>query len=167
MAASAAPAIVRARREEDVSTGDHLVRHRLASRRVHWSVASFFFLSLAFVKRFAELENLRERGGATAKGRGYHVSDIEQLRSFGSASGYASVVVLTLYISNLNADAALLYHHINRLWLLVPIVLLWLSRLWLQASRGQLDEDPVVYAITDGRSLFLGLLVIAVVLSAL
>jgi formate dehydrogenase subunit gamma len=47
MAASAAPAIVRARREEDVSTGDHLVRHRLASRRVHWSVASFFFLSLA------------------------------------------------------------------------------------------------------------------------
>jgi 4-hydroxybenzoate polyprenyltransferase len=131
------------------------------------SFSIFFFLSLAFVKRFAELENLRERGGATAKGRGYHVSDIEQLRSFGSASGYASVVVLTLYISNLNADAALLYHHINRLWLLVPIVLLWLSRLWLQASRGQLDEDPVVYAITDGRSLFLGLLVIAVVLSAL
>jgi 4-hydroxybenzoate polyprenyltransferase len=131
------------------------------------SFSIFFFLSLAFVKRFAELENLRERGEATAKGRGYHVADIEQLRSFGSASGYASVVVLTLYISNLNADAALLYHHINRLWLLVPIVLLWLSRLWLQASRGQLDEDPVVYAITDRRSLFLGLLVIAVVLSAL
>jgi 4-hydroxybenzoate polyprenyltransferase/phosphoserine phosphatase len=127
----------------------------------------FFFLSLAFVKRFAELENLRERGGASAKGRGYHVSDIEQLRSFGSASGYASVVVLTLYISNLNADAAQLYRHINRLWLLVPIVLLWLSRLWLQASRGQLDEDPVVYAITDRRSLLLGLLVVAVVLSAL
>jgi 4-hydroxybenzoate polyprenyltransferase len=131
------------------------------------SFSIFFFLSLAFVKRFAELENLRERGGATAKGRGYHVSDIEQLRSFGSASGYASVVVLTLYISNLNADAAQLYHHINRLWLLVPVLLLWLSRLWLQASRGQLDEDPVVYAITDRRSLFLGLLVIAVVLSAL
>jgi 4-hydroxybenzoate polyprenyltransferase/phosphoserine phosphatase len=131
------------------------------------SFSIFFFLSLAFVKRFAELENLRERGGATAKGRGYHVSDIEQLRSFGSASGYASVVVLTLYISNLNADAALLYRHIHRLWLLVPIVLLWLSRLWLQASRGQLDEDPVVYAITDRRSLFLGVLVMAVVLSAL
>jgi 4-hydroxybenzoate polyprenyltransferase len=131
------------------------------------SFSIFFFLSLAFVKRFAELENLRERGGAIAKGRGYHISDLEQLRSFGSASGYASVVVLTLYISNLNADAALLYRHINRLWLLVPVVLLWLSRLWLQASRGQLDEDPVVYAITDRRSLLLGLLVIAVVLSAL
>jgi 4-hydroxybenzoate polyprenyltransferase/phosphoserine phosphatase len=131
------------------------------------SFSIFFFLSLAFVKRFAELENLRERGGASAKGRGYHVSDIEQLRSFGSASGYASVVVLTLYISNLNADAAHLYHHINRLWLLVPVLLLWISRLWLLASRGHLDEDPVVYAITDRRSLFLGLLVLVIVISAL
>jgi 4-hydroxybenzoate polyprenyltransferase/phosphoserine phosphatase len=125
----------------------------------------FFFLSLAFVKRFAELENLSERGGSTVGGRGYHVSDIEQLRSFGTASGYASVVVLTLYISNL--DAAQLYHHTNRLWLLVPVLLLWISRLWFIASRGQLDEDPVVYAITDRRSLFLGLLVVLVVLSAL
>ena len=125
----------------------------------------FFFLSLAFVKRFAELENLRERGGITAGGRGYHITDIEQLRSFGTASGYASVVVLTLYISNL--DAAQLYHHTRRLWLLVPVLLLWISRLWLQASRGHLNEDPVVYAITDRRSLLLGLVVIAIVLSAL
>lgn len=129
------------------------------------SFSIFFFLSLAFVKRFAELESLRERGGASASGRGYHVADIEQLRSFGSASGYASVVVLTLYISNLNA--AQLYHHTTRLWLLVPVLLLWISRLWLQASRGQLDEDPVVYAITDRRSLLLGLLVVLIVLSAL
>ena len=127
--------------------------------------AIFFFLSLAFVKRFAELENLRERGGVSIGGRGYHIADIEQLRSFGSASGYASVVVLTLYISNL--DAAQLYRHANRLWLLVPVLLLWISRLWLQASRGQLDEDPVVYAITDRRSLLLGLVVVAIVLSAL
>jgi len=127
----------------------------------------FFFLSLAFVKRFAELEKLREQGGSLAKGRGYYISDIEQLRTFGSASGYASVVVLSLYISNLNADAAQLYNHINRLWLLVPVVLLWLSRLWLQASRGELNEDPVVYAITDRRSLLLGLVVAAIVLSAL
>ena len=127
--------------------------------------AIFFFLSLAFVKRFAELENLRERGGVSIGGRGYHIADIEQLRSFGSASGYASVVVLTLYISNL--DAAQLYRHTNRLWLLVPVLLLWISRLWLQASRGRLDEDPVVYAITDRRSLLLGLVVVAIVLSAL
>ena len=125
----------------------------------------FFFLSLAFVKRFAELESLRERGGASISGRGYHVADIEQLRSFGTASAYASVVVLTLYISNLTA--AELYSHTNRLWLLVPVLLLWLSRLWLLASRGQLHEDPVVYAITDKRSLFLGLLVVLIVLFSL
>ncbi len=125
----------------------------------------FFFLSLAFVKRFAELESLRERGGSTPSGRGYHVADLEQLRSFGTASAYASVVVLTLYISNLSA--AELYRHTNRLWLLVPVLLLWLSRLWLLASRGQLDEDPVVYAITDKRSLLMGLLVAIIVLISL
>jgi len=129
------------------------------------SFSIFFFLSLAFVKRFAELEKLRARGGASAKGRGYHTSDIEQLRSFGSASGYVSVAVLTLYISNLDAEQ--LYKHTNRLWLLVPVLLLWISRLWLMASRGYLNEDPVVYAITDRRSLLLGVLVMLIVLSAL
>jgi 4-hydroxybenzoate polyprenyltransferase len=129
------------------------------------SFSIFFFLSLAFVKRFAELENLRERGGEVAKGRGYHISDIEQLRSFGSASGYVSVAVLTLYISNL--DAAQLYGHTKRLWLLIPVLLLWISRLWLLASRGELNEDPVVYAITDKKSLFLGLIVLLIILSAL
>ncbi len=126
----------------------------------------FFFLSLAFVKRFAELEGLRARGGAAPMGRGYHVEDIEQLRSFGSASAYASVVVFTLYISNLS-NARELYQHSTRLWLLVPVLLLWLSRLWLLASRGQLHEDPVVYAITDRRSLALGAVVVLIVLSAL
>ena len=126
----------------------------------------FFFLSLAFVKRFAELESLKARGGVTSVGRGYHVEDIEQLRSFGSSSAYASVVVFTLYISNLS-NAHELYRHSTRLWLLVPVLLLWLSRLWLLASRGQLDEDPVVYAITDKRSLALGALVLLIALSAL
>ena len=125
----------------------------------------FFFLSLAFVKRFAELEGLRLRGAAPANGRGYLITDIEQLRSFGSASGYVSVFVLTQYISGLNAEP--LYTHTARLWLLLPVLLLWISRLWLLASRGELDEDPVVYAITDKRSLLLGVLVIAIVLAAL
>ncbi len=125
----------------------------------------FFFLSLAFVKRFAELEALRVQGRAPANGRGYLISDIEQLRSFGSASGYVSVFVLTLYISNLNT--ANLYSHTTRLWLLLPVLLLWISRLWLLASRGELDEDPVVYAITDRRSLLLGVMVVVIVLFAL
>ena len=105
-----------------------------------------------------------EATGLAVKGRGYRISDLEQIRSFGTASGCASVVVFALYIGNV--DAAALYPHPNRLWLLVPVLLLWLFRLWLQASRGELHEDPVVYAITDTRSLLLGLVVVAVVLSA-
>jgi 4-hydroxybenzoate polyprenyltransferase len=124
----------------------------------------FFFLSLAFVKRFAELESLRLRDKIPANGRGYLVSDLEQLRSFGTATGLASVVVFTQYISNLELK---LYRHPARLWFMVPVLLLWLLQLWLLASRGQLDEDPVVYAITDKRSLLLGVLVAAVVLAAL
>jgi 4-hydroxybenzoate polyprenyltransferase len=130
----------------------------------------FFFLSLAFVKRFSELEGLRLRneaaGTVAVKGRGYRLSDLEQLRSFGTSSGYASVLVFLLYIGNLDA-AAKLYVHTTRLWLLVPVLLLWISRLWLQASRGELHEDPVVYAVTDKRSLLLGVLVVAIVLAAL
>jgi 4-hydroxybenzoate polyprenyltransferase len=129
----------------------------------------FFFLSLAFVKRFSELESMSLRSDLSetlaVKGRGYRVSDLEQLRSFGTASGYASVVVFALYIGNEVAEN--LYPHHARLWLLVPVLLLWLSRLWLKASRDELEEDPVVYAITDPRSLQLGVVVVAIVLSAL
>jgi len=129
----------------------------------------FFFLSLAFVKRFSELEAMLEGTEAPAavavKGRGYRVSDLEQVRSFGTASGCASVVVFALYIG-LNEAARELYPNYGRLWLLVPVLLLWLFRLWLLASRGELHEDPVVYAITDKRSLMLGTLVVGIIVSA-
>lgn len=124
----------------------------------------FFFLSLAFVKRFAELESLKMRGLAPSNGRGYLLADVEQLRAFGTSAAYASVVVLMMYIWNL--DTAL-YHHPGRLWLLLPVFLLWVSQLWLLASRGELNEDPVVYAITDKRSLLMGVLVMLVVVSAI
>jgi 4-hydroxybenzoate polyprenyltransferase len=121
----------------------------------------FFFLSLAFVKRFSELESLRERGGTVTAGRGYHVSDLEQLRALGTGAAYAAVVVITLYISN--PDTTLLYHHVVRLWLIVPILLLWLSQVWMLASRGQMHDDPVVWAMTSRRSLLLGVVMAAVV----
>ncbi len=121
----------------------------------------FFFLSLAFVKRFSELEGLRERGGAATHGRGYHVSDLEQVRALGTGAAYASVVVFTLYINNPETD--FLYRHVNRLWLAVPVLLLWLSQVWMLASRGEMHDDPVVFAITDKRSLLLGVLMAAVV----
>ncbi len=125
----------------------------------------FFFLSLAFVKRFSELEGLRERGGSVTNGRGYFVSDLEQLRALGTGAAYAAVVVLTLYINN--AETNLLYQHPARLWMAVIVLLLWLSQVWMLASRGQMHDDPVVFAITDKRSLLLGVLMAAVVWWAL
>jgi 4-hydroxybenzoate polyprenyltransferase len=124
----------------------------------------FFFLSLAFVKRFSELEGLRERGGTATSGRGYLVSDLEQLRALGTGAAYAAVVVMTLYI---NSPETVLYRHPGRLWMVVPVLLLWLSRIWMLASRGEMHDDPVVYAITDLRSLALGLVMAAVVWWAL
>jgi len=117
------------------------------------SFAVFLFLSLAMVKRFSELANLRDRGVTNTHGRGYVVGDLEQIRSFGAASAYASVVVFSLYISRPDVDT--LYRHPGRLWLIVPLMLYWLHRVWLLASRGELDEDPVIFAITDRVSLAL------------
>ncbi len=125
----------------------------------------FFFLSLAFVKRFSELEALRERGTEVSNGRGYLIGDLEQLRALGTGSAFAAVVVMTLYINDPRNSA--LYHHATRLWLVVPVLLLWLSKVWMLASRGELHDDPVVYAITDRRSLLLGVLMAAVIWWAL
>ncbi len=125
----------------------------------------FFFLSLAFVKRFSELESLRERGVAVSNGRGYFIGDLEQLRSLGTGAAYAAVVVMTLYINN--PDTTGLYRHTARLWLVVPVLLLWLSQVWMLASRGEMHDDPVVWAITDKRSLLMGLLMAVVVWWAL
>ena len=124
----------------------------------------FFFLSLAFVKRFSELESLREQGGESAAGRGYQTSDLEQLRAFGTGSMFAAVLVTTLYISN--PQTSLLYTNVRRLWLVIPVLLLWLSQVWMLASRGEMHDDPVVWAITSKRSLLLGLLMAGVVLWA-
>jgi 4-hydroxybenzoate polyprenyltransferase len=125
----------------------------------------FLFLSLAMVKRFSELQNLHTRGVNPTNGRGYLLSDIEQLRSFGTSSAYASIVIFALYING--RDVVALYHHPNRMWLITPLLILWVSRVWLLASRGLLDEDPVVFALSDRMSLLLGLGVAIIAYSAL
>jgi 4-hydroxybenzoate polyprenyltransferase/phosphoserine phosphatase len=129
----------------------------------HWlaGFAIFLFLSLAIVKRFAELENLRLTNMQLKNGRGYLMSDIEQIRAFGTASAFAAVVVFANYISG--PDVMALYHHPRRLWLIVPCMVLWLCRVWLLASRGELDEDPVAFALTDAASLVIGIGVVAIV----
>jgi 4-hydroxybenzoate polyprenyltransferase len=133
----------------------------------HWlaGFAIFLFLSLAMVKRFSELENLRERGLTATHGRGYLVADIEQIRSFGTSSATAAVVVFSLYISRPDVEA--LYKHAGRLWLIVPLMLFWLYRVWLLGSRGEMDGDPVIFALRDRLSLLVGVAVAAVAIFAL
>ncbi|HTW79282.1 MAG TPA: UbiA family prenyltransferase [Terracidiphilus sp.] len=125
----------------------------------------FLFLSLAIVKRFAELENLSTPGATPRNGRGYLLTDLNQLRAFGTASAFAAVVVFTNYISS--SEVVMLYHHPQRLWIIMPFMILWLCRVWLLASRGLLNEDPIVFALTDKQSLLIGAAIIAVVLLAI
>ena len=121
----------------------------------------FFFLSLAIAKRYTELDNLRKADRIPANGRGYRVEDIEQLRSFGTASGYAAIVVFALYINN--PEILQHYQHFQRLWLLALVPFFWINRIWLLAHRGELDEDPVAFALTDYRSAILAVVALLII----
>jgi 4-hydroxybenzoate polyprenyltransferase len=127
--------------------------------------AVFLFLSLAFVKRFAELEALRRQQRLRAAGRGYHVEDLALLRSLGTASGYLSVLVLALYINS--PEILPLYHRPKFIWMLCVLMLYWISRVWLTAQRGGMHDDPVVFALKDRVSLAIGLLAVVTVAVAI
>lgn len=121
----------------------------------------FIFLSLAMLKRYTELRVLQANGWSNAEGRGYRVDDLGLIQSLGAASGYLSVLVLALYINSTASEA--LYHRPEVLWLLCPLLLYWISRVWVVAHRGQMHDDPVIYAMVDRVSrvvLVLGALVV-------
>jgi 4-hydroxybenzoate polyprenyltransferase len=115
----------------------------------------FLFLSLAFVKRFAELDTLRRHQGLHVVGRGYRVEDLSVLQSLGSAAGYLSVLVLALYINS--PEIGVLYHRPKFVWVLCVLMLYWISRVWMMAQRGHMHDDPVVFALKDRQSLAIGL----------
>lgn len=125
----------------------------------------FIFLSLAFLKRYTELYDARsnERHDKTP-GRGYYPQDFELLASLGGASGFVSVLILALYINEISAST--LYHHPEVIWLSCPLLLYWISRAWLLAHRGQMHDDPVVFALKDPVSRWVGVLFAAVFIVA-
>ncbi len=116
----------------------------------------FLFLSLAFVKRFAELDGLRRRGRLHAAGRGYHIEDLPLLQSLGTGAGYMSVLVLALYVNS--PDISALYRQPKAIWMLCVLMLYWVSRVWMKAQRGQMHDDPVVFALKDRASIAIGIL---------
>jgi 4-hydroxybenzoate polyprenyltransferase len=110
----------------------------------------FIFYSLALVKRCSELDTVKRMQGEAAWGRNYMVSDMGVLFSMGIASGYSSALVLALFINS--PDVVERYSHPQGLWLLCPTIIFWVSHIWLKAARGEIHDDPLVFAIVDRGS---------------
>lgn len=124
----------------------------------------FFFLSLAFAKRYAELRRVQESAGTHARGRGYQVEDLGVLEIVGPTSGYMAVLVLALYV---NSEPAIQqYRWPSLLWLACPLILYWVTRVWFLARRRVLTEDPLLFALKDRTSLCVAGSVVALIIVA-
>ncbi len=117
-----------------------------------WLLAfsTFFFLSLALVKRYVELRASDLVPGERIAGRGYRAEDQEIVAQAGMASAFSSALVLALYIDS--AAVRDLYPHPWMIWPLAPFVLYLTIRIWILARRDQMHDDPVVFIISDWRS---------------
>jgi 4-hydroxybenzoate polyprenyltransferase len=131
-----------------------------------WLLAfsTFLFFSLALVKRYAELVIMHGISGQNVQVRGYQVIDKELLASLGGGSGYVAVLVLAIYISS--GAAEILYTRHELIWLLCPLLLYWISYVWLIAHRGEMHDDPLVFTVRDHVSRIVILLAAAIVLLA-
>jgi 4-hydroxybenzoate polyprenyltransferase len=116
----------------------------------------FMFSSLAFAKRYIELRQSVSKGGQL-KSRGYHTQDLEMVASMGPAAGYIAVLVFCLYVDSKAVTER--YHLPVLLWFVAPVLLYWISRVWFLAHRGQMQDDPVKFALVDRVSWLCGFLV--------
>ncbi|MGH7004961.1 MAG: UbiA family prenyltransferase, partial [Alphaproteobacteria bacterium] len=118
-----------------------------------WLIAFslFLFLSLALIKRAAELADLDEKADAQAPGRGYRRGDLPVIQIMAAVSGFLAVLVLALYL--VSPQVAKLYREPVFLWGLCIVLVCWLGRALLLTGRGEMHEDPVLFAFTDGTSL--------------
>ncbi|MES2765450.1 MAG: UbiA family prenyltransferase [Bacteroidota bacterium] len=132
-----------------------------------WLLAfsTFTFLSLAFIKRYAELKILIEQNKTGNKARGYNVDDLHFVGSVGPASGYMAALVLALYINS--ADVVKLYSRPMILWLAGLCFLYWITRVWMLAHRGQMVDDPIIFTFKDKISYVVGAIVFVILLVAM
>lgn len=107
----------------------------------------FLFTSLAILKRYSELQRIYTTGDERPGGRGYKASDIRILQSMGITSGYLSVLVFALYINSPSISE--LYINPEFMWIICPLLLYWIGRMWMQGERGNIVEDPVIFAAKD------------------
>jgi len=120
------------------------------------ALAFFLFLCLALVKRCTELIHRAQAGTADQSGRAYQAEDLPMLEAMAAASGYVSVLVLALYINSPAVTA--LYRHPQALWLICVVQVYWLNRILILTRRGDMRDDPVIFAVTDTSSLICGCL---------
>lgn len=125
----------------------------------------FLFLCLAIEKRCSELVRRREAGEARLEGRNYRVADLAILFPMAAAAGYGSVFVVALYLSSNEVRA--LYAHPERLWLICPLLLYWISRVLILSNRNEMHDDPIVFALTDRISWYVAACAIAIVGAAI
>jgi len=126
----------------------------------------FLFTSLAFVKRYSELNAMSEgkRQDAYLHGRGYRYDDAPLIATMGVSSGYLAILVLAMYIHD--DKTAQMYSHPELIWLACPLLMFWVSRVWLIARRGWMHDDPIVFALKDHASRILAVFLVLIVLSA-
>jgi len=126
--------------------------------------ALFIFLSLAFAKRYSELRLLADEGKTHVAGRAYVTDDQPLVSMMGIVSGYLAVLVLALYI---NSETVVeLYDHPEVLWLMCPMILYWVSRLWMRAHRRLLCDDPLLFAMTDRVSYITAMVILLTAMMA-
>jgi 4-hydroxybenzoate polyprenyltransferase len=109
----------------------------------------FIFLSLAFAKRHVELRHALDENGKL-RSRAYQAQDLTMVASLGTTAGYLAVLVFCLYIES--SAGTVVYSQPRLLWLICPVLLYWISRVWFLTNRGEMDDDPVRFAITDRAS---------------
>jgi len=127
--------------------------------------AGFFFFGLAMLARYGELKSSRFSGSRQATRAGaYRPGDQDILASFGLAGGYLSAAILALYAVTPDAQAA--FRTPEALWLLCPLLLYWISRVWIFARRGRIPEDPILFALKDPASRYAALASVAIFLLA-
>ncbi|MGI9293664.1 MAG: UbiA family prenyltransferase, partial [Pseudomonadales bacterium] len=109
----------------------------------------FIFTSLAMLKRYAELEQ-QQLTGSTNYRRAYRVEDKSLMAMMGAATGLISVFVFAFYLNSI--EVTVLYQQAEILWLVIPVLFCWIIRIWLLASRAMINEDPIVFALSDSFS---------------
>lgn len=114
----------------------------------------FFFLSLGYLKRYVELRDSDAPEHKLLSGRGYVSGDLDLVMVSGLGAGLCSILVLALFAND--AAATSHYTHPKWLWLACVPLLYWINRVWIMARRGEVDGDPVAFALKDRRSIILG-----------